>query len=194
MCNLYSQRKPREELRGLFKISGNRIGEIKDQPAIFPRGLAPVIRKAADGDLEVVEMTWGFIRKQPGYAPKPVTNFRDDKALTSPFWRTAVQKRRCLVPATSFCEPAEVTPATWHWFALKGDDPRPLFAFAGIWQPYEGPLNGRDQKERRHTQGEHVLVPDDGAERTRRNHQPRAHGRHPHKARGVRSVAEWRSR
>jgi len=26
-----------------------------------------------------------------------------------------------------------VKPATWHWFALKGEEPRPLFAFPGTW-------------------------------------------------------------
>jgi putative SOS response-associated peptidase YedK len=26
------------------------------------------------------------------------------------------------------------------WFAIKGDDPRPLFAFPGIWRPYQGPV------------------------------------------------------
>ena len=31
-------------------------------------------------------------------------------------------------------------PATWHWFAIKGDDPRPVFAFAGIWRRYGGPI------------------------------------------------------
>ena len=31
-------------------------------------------------------------------------------------------------------------PATWNWFALKGDDPRPLFAFAGVWRRHRGPL------------------------------------------------------
>ncbi len=28
----------------------------------------------------------------------------------------------------------------WHWFALKGDDSRPLFAFAGVWRRYKGPI------------------------------------------------------
>ena len=66
---------------------------------------------------------------------------RDDKILTSSFWRPSFEQRRCLVPATSFCEPnGDVKPATWHWFAIKGDDPRPLFAFAGVWRRYKGPI------------------------------------------------------
>ena len=31
-------------------------------------------------------------------------------------------------------------PVTWYWFALKGDEPRPMFAFAGIWRKWKGPL------------------------------------------------------
>jgi putative SOS response-associated peptidase YedK len=45
------------------------------------------------------------------------------------------------VPASSFCEPnGDVKPATWHWFSLKGSEPRPLFAFPGIWRQYKGPM------------------------------------------------------
>ena len=41
--------------------------------------------------------------------------------------------RRCLVPLTSFCEWTGNPGAKRKiWFALKD---RPLFAFAGIWQP-----------------------------------------------------------
>jgi len=48
---------------------------------------------------------------------------------------------RCLVPASSFCEPnGDVMPATWHWFSLKGEEARPLFAFPGIWRWYKGPI------------------------------------------------------
>ena len=31
-------------------------------------------------------------------------------------------------------------PATWHWFAIQGEEPRPLFAFPGIWRRYRGPV------------------------------------------------------
>jgi putative SOS response-associated peptidase YedK len=60
-----------------------------------------------------------------GRAPRRVTNVREDKILTSKFWRGSFDARRCLVPASSFCEPnSKVKPATWHWFALAGDEPR----------------------------------------------------------------------
>lgn len=86
-------------------------------------------------------MSWGFLRLEKCRAPKPATNVRDDQLRTNPFWRDSFAKRRSLVPASSFCEPnGDVKPATWHWFAIKGDDPRPLFAFPGIWRRYQGPV------------------------------------------------------
>jgi putative SOS response-associated peptidase YedK len=83
-------------------------------------------------------LSWGFVLPQNGKAPRRVTNVRDDKVLTSRFWQDSFEKRRCLVPASSFCEPnGDVKPATWHWFALKGEEPRPLYAFPGIWRRAE---------------------------------------------------------
>ncbi len=109
--------------------------------AIFPRHVAPVVRESEDGEREIVLMSWGFMRLEKGRVPRPVTNVRDDQIRTNPFWRDSFQKRRCLVPASSFCEPnGDVKPATWNWFALKGDDERPLFAFPGIWRRYQGPV------------------------------------------------------
>jgi putative SOS response-associated peptidase YedK len=37
--------------------------------------------------------------------PGGSTKVRDDKVLTSSFWRPSFEQRRCLVPASSFCEP-----------------------------------------------------------------------------------------
>ena len=55
-------------------------------------------------------------------------------------FRTAFKERRCIVPASSYCEPNGQSPATWYWFAMNGDDERPLFAFPGIWQRWTGPV------------------------------------------------------
>jgi putative SOS response-associated peptidase YedK len=98
------------------------------------------VRKVDDGEREISLLSWGFVLLQDGRAPKRVTNTRDDK-VRSGFWRDSFATRRCLVPASSFCEPHDGRkPATWHWFALKGEQPRPLFAFPGIWRRWQGPV------------------------------------------------------
>lgn len=139
MCNLYSNTRSRDAIRALFRIADNRAVATAIQPAIFPKSVAPVVRRAEDGERELVHMTWGFPLLRKGYAPKPVTNVRDDK-LDSPFWRPSMEARRCLVPASSYCEPDNNSPAGWHWFALLPPEERPLFAFPGIWRRYVGPM------------------------------------------------------
>ena len=140
MCNLYSMTRNREAILRLFRISHNRATMFEPQSAIFPGYQAPVVRKAADGELELVVLNWGFVLLQNDRAPKRVTNVRDDKILGSKFWRPSFEQRRCLVPVSSYCEPKGEKPATWHWFALNGDDERPLFSFPGVWTRYRGPL------------------------------------------------------
>lgn len=148
MCNLYSHLKPVEAVTRLFGITSvhSSAGNLPAQPAIFPGYDAPVAR-VRDGGRELVMMHWGFVLPQQGRAPKLVNNTRDDKAASSGFWRESFESRRCLVPATSF---AEYHPGhrdakghkTAVWFGLRGDEPRPEFAFAGIWRAWRGPLRG----------------------------------------------------
>lgn len=142
MCNLYSITKSADAMRQLFRVGHNRgPSEIEPLPAIFPGWNAPIVRLAEDGERELLAMSWGFVLPQPGRAPRRVTNVRDDKVLDSRFWRPSFDRRRCLVPVTAFCEPDDGKPARWHWFSLKSDeDPRPLFALAGIWQRWQGPV------------------------------------------------------
>ncbi len=139
MCNLYSMTRAREAVLRLFRVGDNRAMPFEPRDAIFPGHQAPVVRTAADGARELSVMSWGFVLPQPGKSPRRVTNVRDDKTR-SPFWRESFALRRCLVPASAFAEPREVRPATWHWFSLAGDHPRPLFAFAGIWRRWQGPI------------------------------------------------------
>ena len=87
MCNLYSLNKKRDAIARFFRVSHNRTVAFEPVRAIFPRHLAPVIRRAADGEREIVAMSWGFMLLQQGRAPRPVTNVRDDKLRTSAFWR-----------------------------------------------------------------------------------------------------------
>lgn len=150
MCNLYSNTTPAEAMRRLFGVAPDRdgLGNQPPLPAIFPRYDAPVVR-VVDGLPEMVRMHWGFLMPQVSkrtgrpIQPRAVNNARDDKLLGSPFWRGSFEDRRCLVPASSFCEAKGRAPATYHWFALKGEEPRPPFAFAGLWRTFRG--NYRDE-------------------------------------------------
>lgn len=138
MCNLYSITKAREAVRRVFGVAENRSAAFEPLPAVYPGRDAPIVRNAAeDGDRELVVASWGFVLNMKGAAPKRVTNVRDDK-LKSPFWSASFKERRCLVPVSSFAEPKGSKPAIWHWFAL--DKERPVFAFAGIWRRYKGPV------------------------------------------------------
>ena len=143
MCNLYSMTATVDELRRTF---GSFDGDTINLPPfdeIYPGYRAPVLRRSDGGGLKLDMMTWGF----PGPASagaRAITNVRN---LQSPFWRSALndRKRRCIVPATTFCEwTAEPDPASNRkakvWFGLAEQEP-PLFAFAGIWRPgEEGPF------------------------------------------------------
>jgi len=139
VCNLYTLNSTRFKAGQLFKVSHNRTLDFAERLTFFPGHVAPIVRLASDGEREMVNMTWGFVLLRDGYAPKRVTNTRDDK-MGSPFWRDSIEERRCLVPVTSFAEPDEEKPVRWHWLALRGDEPRPLFAFAGIWRRWRGPV------------------------------------------------------
>jgi putative SOS response-associated peptidase YedK len=143
MCNLYSMTASVDELRRLFGPFEGDKANLPGFDEIYPGHQAPVLRRTEAGSLKLEMMKWGF----PGPASagsRPVTNVRN---LESPFWRTALDRpeRRCIVPATRFCEwTAEPDPQTKRkakiWFGLREETP-PLFAFAGLWRPGEdGPF------------------------------------------------------
>jgi hypothetical protein len=52
----------------------------------------------------------------------------------------------CL-PATSFCEPLGIKPASWHWFAMADAEPRPPLAFPGVWRRWRGTIKKDGPKE-----------------------------------------------
>jgi SOS response associated peptidase (SRAP) len=104
-------------------------------------------------------LTWGFVLLQKDRAPRRVTNVRDDKILESKFWRPSFEQRRCLVPASSYCEPKGEKPATWHWFSINGHDARPVFAFPGVWTRYKGPLKKNGENVEQETLARRLAPP-----------------------------------
>jgi putative SOS response-associated peptidase YedK len=134
MCNLYSLTKGQAAIRDLFRACSDHTGNLPLFPGIFPDQMAPIVRRGADGERELVMARWGM-PGPPQFGGQPITNIRN---ISSPHWRRWLgQASRCIVPATSFCEYADTKPCkTPKWFALSDD--RPLFAFAGLWTPWRG--------------------------------------------------------
>jgi len=159
MCNLYSSTTAVEAMRQMFDVkpSNSHLGNAEPRTAIWPKYPAPVVRLTPTGERELIEMNWGFltknISKKTGKELKPAAwnNARADKVNSSGLWKESFQLRRCLVPASSFREAKGQRPATDYWFALKGDEPRPPFAMAGLWQPVPSSLRQEDGCDLTHT-------------------------------------------
>ncbi len=150
MCNLYSITTVPEAMRELFKVSRDydRLGNAEPAPSVFPGGTAPIVRHASGGERELVPSRFGFVLPQRSkktgepIQPKFVTNARQEKVRTSPFWRGSFVERRCLVPASAFCEMKGRRPATHVWFGVADDTGHQPFAFAGLWREFSGSIRG----------------------------------------------------
>ncbi|SEA52484.1 SOS response-associated peptidase [Rubrimonas cliftonensis] len=146
MCNLYANTMPQDAMRRLFDVSpeDDALGNFAPAEAIFPRHDAVIVRRGEDGARRLGLAHWGFVLPQVSkrtgapILPKAVNNARDDTMRASRFWRESFETRRCLMPATSYCEAKGTKPATYVWFAMVGEAARPPFAFAGIWKRHRG--------------------------------------------------------
>ena len=87
----------------------------------------------------LVAMRWGFLPhwyKRTNDGP-PHFNARSETIAEKPAFRRACRERRCLIPATGFYEwtrASERKRIPWYIYPRSGS----VFAFAGIWQTWEG--------------------------------------------------------
>jgi putative SOS response-associated peptidase YedK len=65
MCNLYSLNKNKNTVATMFRVPHNRTVHIDPLPGIFPNYTAPVVRHAADGEREMVLMSWVSLCSKP---------------------------------------------------------------------------------------------------------------------------------
>tara|TARA_R110001606_G_scaffold190088_1_gene338060 strand:- start:134 stop:337 length:204 start_codon:yes stop_codon:yes gene_type:complete len=66
VCNLYSDTKPVDAMRQLFAVEpeNDHLGNAAPQPAIFPKGTAPIIGLDTDGTRWMKNTHSGFVRQQ----------------------------------------------------------------------------------------------------------------------------------
>jgi putative SOS response-associated peptidase YedK len=125
-----------DELASTTALEG-WLEEFRDEPVkptgVHRRNLNPIVReREKDGErLRTVDLAWWklWVRGEP--AKFPAINARVEGLVGSGAWSGPLKSRRGLVPATEYYEKG-------HRFALP-DEPKGLFAFAGLWNVTKTP-------------------------------------------------------
>ncbi len=120
--------------------------DLFEAPAWTPRyNIAPtqevlvVVKDPATASRQARRHRWGLI---PSWAKDPaignqMINAQAETAATKPAFRVAFKKRRCLILADGFFEWKKENRHKQPYY-IRLDDGRP-FAFAGLWEHWEGP-------------------------------------------------------
>ncbi len=138
MCGRFTLTDPNVDLAVQFSLP--QIPDMPPRYNIAPtQPVAAVRQAAADQARELVMLHWGLI---PFWAKDPkigarLINARSETAADKPSFRTAFRRRRCLVLADGFYEWQKQN-GTKQPFFIHLRDARP-FAFAGLWERWEGP-------------------------------------------------------
>lgn len=146
MCASYGLQVDAADIHYGFSVIDDKVAtaalegwleEFRDEPAkptgVHRRNLNPIVReRAKDGERRrTVDLAWWklWIRGEP--AKFPAINARVEGLVGSGAWNGPLKSRRGLVPATEYYEKG-------HRFALP-DEPKGLFAFAGLWNVNKTP-------------------------------------------------------
>lgn len=142
MCGRFTLRAPASVVAEQFSIF--EISPWKARYNIAPSQPVAAVRMAGAGAKttsrrELALLRWGLI---PSWASDPaignrLINARAETAAAKPAFRTPFRRRRCLVVADGFYEWQRAGKRKVpHLVRLRDDRP---FAFAGLWDLWEGP-------------------------------------------------------
>ncbi len=144
MCGRYSITTDPEALRRLFRI--DTLLNLMPRWNVAPTQEVPVVRRSdarreGDGDgRELHIMRWGLVpswAKEIGVGARMINARAENE---KPAFRGAFRYRRCLVPADGFYEWTAEAGRKQPWRIVRRD--RAPFAFAGLWEMWEGTGEG----------------------------------------------------
>ncbi len=139
MCGRYTQHQSTDQIVIRFEVD-SVLHETTPRYNIAPTQRAPVVLQARVGSGRVLDaFKWGLI---PSWAKDPtignrLLNARAETAAEKPSFRSALSRRRCLLPADGYYEWQAVgkakQPLYYHFIDTD------LFAFAGLWETWNSP-------------------------------------------------------
>jgi hypothetical protein len=133
MCGRYDLSDNPAAIKARFKVPV--VPDFSANPDVRPTNMAPVVRRShASQEREVAMLRWGLVpmwAKELKFGARCI-NARAETLATTPSFRVAYRKRRCLVPVNAFFEWAGEPGHKVKWrIGLKDE---PLFALAGLWE------------------------------------------------------------
>ncbi len=138
MCGRFTLTDPNADIAVQFNLP--EIPDMQPRYNIAPTQPVATVRAGREGKArELVMLHWGLI---PFWAKDTkigarLINARSETAAEKPSFRAAFRRRRCLVVADGFYEWQKQN-GTKQPFFIHLRDSRP-FAFAGLWEHWEGP-------------------------------------------------------
>jgi len=141
MCGRYGRRADKQYIAEHYRVRDWEDHGLHFAPSynIAPTDMQPIVRLNHEtGERELAIMRWGLIpfwAKDTKIAYSTI-NARAETLTTSPVFREAVKRRRCLIPVEWFYEWQLVdgTNKQPYAIALKDTD---LFTFAGLWETWK---------------------------------------------------------
>ncbi|HPB30253.1 MAG TPA: SOS response-associated peptidase [Candidatus Sumerlaeota bacterium] len=137
MYGRFAQTRELSRLISRFRFILEDI-EVRARYNIAPGQWVPVLFSAPDGR-RLWPMLWGLV---PSWAKNPeigrgLINARAETLAEKPAFRTPFKRRRCLIPSDGFYEWKKTgkSPGQPYFFSLPE---RQLFAFAGLWDEWNG--------------------------------------------------------
>jgi putative SOS response-associated peptidase YedK len=136
MCGRFTRSSSRDVLAAEFGITTFVNVDLRPRYNIAPSQSVEAIIRHGD-EKHLGPMKWGFTRTDPKLAP---INARAETVATSPLFRDAFRRHRCLVVADGFYEWQKAGRAKTPYFAHLRSG-RPL-GFAGIWSMHRTEVGG----------------------------------------------------
>ena len=136
MCGRYYRRSDKQRIAEAFRVGLPTTFDILPSYNVAPQSFQPVIRLNLEtSEREFAQMRWGLVpfwSKDSKIAYSTI-NAKAETVATSPTFREALKRRRCLVPADGFYEWQKIDTKTKQPYAIGLKDGAPL-AFAGLWE------------------------------------------------------------
>jgi putative SOS response-associated peptidase YedK len=137
MCGRFTLRTPAVDLVEIFQLL--HMPELTPRYNIAPTQPVAVVRQEGK-QRELSLLHWGLI---PSWSKDPklgasLINARAETVATKPAFRTAFKRRRCLIPVDGFYEWKKTEGKTKQPYYIRLSKEGP-FAFAGLWEHWEGP-------------------------------------------------------